>query len=420
VAVSLLAWGFLELIHQIQVGVFTDLPSGLGFDEVPWWWPLPILVLAGIPVAFALRLPGAGGHLPAKGLAVATTTPNMLVGVFIAAVASLGLGLVLGPEAPLIALGGGFTLLMVTQLKKDAPQQMLLVLGAAGSFAAISMIFQSPLVAAVLVIEATGLGGPTLPLILLPGLLAAGIGSLTFIGISNWGALNTSAYSLGPLPLPPFASPTWAEVGWSVVLAVVAALLVFAIRRGGLGTVKVVTQRPLLLVPAAGGAVAILAIVFEQLTDHGTDQVLFSGQEALPGLIAQSSTWSMGALALVIICKGAAWALSLGAFRGGPTFPALYLGAAGGLLASHLPGLSTTPAVAVGMAAMAASMLRLPLSSIVIATALTATAGAGSTPLIIVSAVTAYLVTLWLDRPPAAATPVQPGATSSEDLPHQP
>ncbi|HEY8093782.1 MAG TPA: hypothetical protein VID93_08355, partial [Acidimicrobiales bacterium] len=71
-------WGFLELIHQIQVGVFTDLPSGLGFDEVPWWWPLPILVLAGIPVAYALRLPGAGGHVPAHGLTVATTTPNMV------------------------------------------------------------------------------------------------------------------------------------------------------------------------------------------------------------------------------------------------------------------------------------------------------------------------------------------------------
>ncbi|HEY8093783.1 MAG TPA: chloride channel protein [Acidimicrobiales bacterium] len=161
----------------------------------------------------------------------------------------------LGPEAPLIALGGGFTLLMVTQLKRDAPQQMLLVLGAAGSFAAISMIFQSPLVAAVLVIEASGLGGPTLPLILLPGLLAAGIGSLTFIGISNWGALDTSAYSLGALPLPPFASPTWAEVGWSVVLAVVAAVLVFAIRRGGLKTVEVVTRRPYLVVPAAGAVV---------------------------------------------------------------------------------------------------------------------------------------------------------------------
>jgi H+/Cl- antiporter ClcA len=91
--------------------------------------------------------------------------------------------------------------------------------------------------------------------------------------------------------------------------------------------------------------------------------------------------------------------VSLGTFRGGPTFPALYIGAAGGLLASYLPGLSVTPAVAVGMAAMAASMLRLPLSSIVIATALTMVAGGGSAPLIIVAAVTAYLVTLGLDGP---------------------
>jgi H+/Cl- antiporter ClcA len=146
--------------------------------------------------------------------------------------------------------------------------------------------------------------------------------------------------------------------------------------------------------------VALLAILFAQVTDHGTEQVLFSGQAALPGLISQSATWSVSALLLVVACKGLAWAVCLGTFRGGPTFPALYIGAAGGLLASHLPGLSITPAVAVGMAAMAAAMLRLPLSSIVIATTLTAAAGAGAAPLIIVGGVTAYLVTLWLARPP--------------------
>ncbi len=398
--VSLLAWGFLELIHQIQQGLFTDLPNGLGFDEVPWWWPLPILVLAGIPVAYAVRLPGAGGHVPAEGLTMARTTPDMLFSVLLAAIASLGLGLVLGPEAPLIALGGGFTILMVSQLRKNAPQQMLMVLGAAGSFAAISMIFQSPVVAAVLVIEASGLGGPTLPVILLPGLLAAGIGSLTFIGICNWAALDTSAYSLAPLSLPSFASPTWGEVGWSIVLAAIAAGLVFVVRRIGLEGVKVAAKRPAVVLPVVGAVVAVLAIVFAQITDHGTEQVLFSGQDALPGLVAQSSTWSISALVLVILCKGLAWGVSLGTFRGGPTFPALYLGAAGGLLASHLPGLSITPAVAVGMAAMAAAMLRLPLSSVIIATALTIHSGAGSAPLIIVGAVTAYLVSLWLDRPP--------------------
>jgi H+/Cl- antiporter ClcA len=259
------------------------------------------------------------------------------------------------------------------------------------------MIFQSPVVAAILVIEATGLGGPTLPIILLPGLLAAGIGSLTFVGIAHWTGLNTSAYSLAPLVLPAFKSPTWPEIGWSVALAVVAAVVVFVIRRIGLEGAKVAARRPYVVLPVAGAVVALLAILFAQVTTHGTEEVLFSGQEALPGLVAQSSAWSMGALALVLLCKGAAWAVSLGTFRGGPTFPALYLGAAGGLLAAHLPGLTATPAIAVGMAAMAAATLRLPLSAIIIATALTIHAGAGSAPLIIVGAVTAYLVSVWLD-----------------------
>ena len=108
VVVSLASWAFLELINQIQIGVFTDLPGDLGFNSVPWWWPLPVLFLAGFPVAFAIaRLPGNGGHIPANGLQMGTTEPNMLPGVVLAAVATIGLGLVLGPEAPLIAFGRG-------------------------------------------------------------------------------------------------------------------------------------------------------------------------------------------------------------------------------------------------------------------------------------------------------------------------
>jgi H+/Cl- antiporter ClcA len=405
IAVSLLAWGFLEVVHDIQQLVYVHLPSGLGFDSMPWWWPLPVLVVAGFPVAYAVSLPGAGGHVPAEGLKVSATTPDMLVGILIAALASLGLGVVLGPEAPLIALGGGCTLLVVTQLRRDVPQQALLVLGAAGSFAAISMIFESPVVAAVLVIEATGLGGPTLPVVLLPGLLAAGVGSLTFIGVSHWVGLDTSAYSMAPLPLPAFAAPTWGDIGWSVLLAVAAAALVFVVRRLGLGVARLPARRPYVVVPLAGAVIAVVAIVFNQTSDHGVAQVLFSGQDTLSGLVADSGTWSAGALAWVVVCKGVAWAVSLGAFRGGPTFPALFIGAAGGLLASHLPGLGVTPAVAVGMTAMAASMLRLPLSAIVIVTALTLPAGAGSAPLIIVAAVTGYLVTVWLSSHETADAP---------------
>ena len=59
---------------------------------------------------------------------------------------------------------------------------------------------------------------------------------------------------------------------------------------------------------------------------------------------------SLSTLALLLLFKGLAWSLSLGNFRGGPTFPALFLGAVGGLLAAHLPGLVRDPAVAVLMA----------------------------------------------------------------------
>jgi len=65
--VSFAAWGFLELVHQIQVGVFTGLPKDLGYDVgAPMWWYLLVLALAGLIAAAAIeRLPGRGGHVPA-------------------------------------------------------------------------------------------------------------------------------------------------------------------------------------------------------------------------------------------------------------------------------------------------------------------------------------------------------------------
>ena len=72
VVVSLAAWAFLELIHQIQVWVFADLPGDLGYRSPPMWFYVVVLGLAGLAVALAIvRLPGNGGHVPAEGLKVA-------------------------------------------------------------------------------------------------------------------------------------------------------------------------------------------------------------------------------------------------------------------------------------------------------------------------------------------------------------
>ena len=116
--------------------------------------------------------------------------------------------------------------------------------------------------------------------------------------------------------------------------------------RGGLLTYQFVSRRQmLLLLPAIGLIIGGLAIAFSQITGKSVDEVLFSGQDQLPGLISQAGTWSLAALAWLIVFKGLAYGLSLGSYRGGPTFPALFLGAAAGIMCSHLPGFPLSAAV---------------------------------------------------------------------------
>src|SRR4051794_18496077 len=206
---SFASWGFLEGVHQIPVGGFEKLPREVGYDNgAPVWWPLPVLALAGLITAFAIeRLPGQGGHPPAGGLATGSTQPIELPGVLLAAAATIGLGVVLGPEAPLIALGSGLGIFAVKLLRRDAPDQLVAVTAAAGSFAAISFIFGSPLVGAVILIEAAGLDRRRLMVVVPVGLLAAGIGSLVSIGMGAWTGLSSRDYALAPLALPAFPRP---------------------------------------------------------------------------------------------------------------------------------------------------------------------------------------------------------------------
>jgi H+/Cl- antiporter ClcA len=411
VVAAFAAWCFLELTHQVQVGVFEKLPELFGYDDAPVWWPLPVAALAGLIVAFAIvRLPGHGGHVPAKGLSTGATLPIELPGVMLAGLATIGLGLVLGPEAPLIALGGGLGLLAVRLLRKDAPDELATLVAACGTFSALALVFDSPVIAAVILIEATGLGGPQQRMLLIPGLLAAGIGSLVSIGMGSFTGLSSSDYALGALSLPAFDRPDVPDFLWTVPFAAAVALGSFVIFRVARGTERVVNLRPFITLPAAGLVVAGLAIAFFELTDKGVGEVLFSGQDQLPGLITAAGTWSLGALALLLAFKGLAWAISLASFRGGPTFPAMFLGAAGGLLASHLPGFDLTPAVAVGLGAAVASVLRLPLSAVVLALLLTANSGAAAAPLVIVGVVTAYLTTLALSARATASAPVADAA----------
>ena len=180
-------------------------------------------------------------------------------------------------------------------------------MAAAGSFAAISSIFGSPVIGAIIIIEAAGLGGPTLPLVLLPGLLAAGIGSLAFIGMGALTGVSTAAYAIVPLDLASYPRPDVAAFGWTIALAVAAALVTFAVIRLGVATKGLVAGRPFVVVPVAALAVGALAIAFFEVTGEPANLVLFSGQDAMGPVVQKVSDLSLAALALLIVFKGLAW-----------------------------------------------------------------------------------------------------------------
>ena len=402
IPVAAVAYFFLAFVAKAQTFAFTDLPQDLGLGS-PLWWPVLPLALSGLLVGLTLHyLPGTGGHRPAEGFkAGGAVEPRDLPGVVLAALATLCLGAVLGPEAPLIALGSGLGVLAVLLVKKDAPQQAVGVIAAAGSFAAIATLMGSPLTGAFLLMEAAGLAGPMMGVVLVPGLLAAGIGALIFIGLDSWTGLGT--FSLTIPNLPASTAPTVAELAWAVAIGVVAAVLGRLVRTGALWLQPFVERRQVLLTPVVGVLVALAAILFEAVTDKDASFVLFSGQDALPDLVHQASSWSAGALVLLLACKGVAYSLSLSCFRGGPVFPGMFLGGALGLLAAQLPGLSTIAGVGIGIGAFSVAMLKLPLVSVLLPSLLLLSDAASLMPLIIVGVVTSYVVSARLTPRPATA-----------------
>ena len=102
-----------------------------------------------------------------------------------------------------------------------------------------------------------------------------------------------------------------------------------------------------------GLAVGLAAQIADWLGADPQD-VLFSGQASVPALVAEDSA----KIVLVLLAaKAVAYAICLGCgFRGGPVFPAIFLGIALAMFAVIWFDVSPTLAVAVGAAAGVAAV----------------------------------------------------------------
>jgi hypothetical protein len=179
---------------------------------------------------------------------------------------------------------------------------------------------------------------------------------LIFIGLGRWTGLGT--LSLSVPDLPPASALTVGQLCWAVVIGAIGAVLGTGIRRLALMLEPVARLHVMLVTPMMGLVIAALAIVYAQTTGHSTADVLYSGQSQLGPLLSQSATYSFGALVLLLVCKSLAYTAALGSFRGGPIFPAAFVGAAVGVALSHLPGLPVLAGASMGIAAMSVTVLR--------------------------------------------------------------
>jgi H+/Cl- antiporter ClcA len=404
--VSLAAFGFLALTPAIETVLWTTIPENLGFSGTAWWWILLVPTVGGLIAGLVVRhLPGGGGHEPIKGFTPDPVLPRAIPGVVLAALASLSFGAVLGPEAPLLALGSalGLWFARIGRLSGEVAP----LAAAAGLFASISALFGNPLLAAFLVLEAVGMAGLTAPLaaVLLPGMLSAAIGYLLITGIRSWSGIEISGFPA--LDLPAYPTVVLMDLLWAVVLGIVLAALVAAVRVVAERAHALTSTHPGFMAPGAGLLVGVAALLFAAGSGEHADLVLFSGESSTPTVVSSGASWGAGVLALLLLLKSLAYAISLGSlFRGGPVFPALFLGATVGVLLSELvPDVSLTASVVVGMAAATSAMLRLPLSAVLLAVLLGGSTALEATSLALIASVVAFVATRVLERSRAARSP---------------
>ena len=236
------------------------------------------------------------------------------------------------------------------------------------------------------------------------------VGALVFVGLDSWTGLGT--FSLALPSVPPVDTPSLATMCWAVAAGVLCAGLTWCIRWVGLHLRPIVHLNRVLVTTVLGLAIGLIAMGYQLASDKSFTQVLFSGQDALPELVTHATEYSLGVLILLIACKALVYGMSLSAFRGGPVFPALFIGGAIGIAASGLPGMSPAPAIGMGIGAMCAAMLRLPLTSALLAILLLGTDGLSVTPQVVVAVVVAFLIASVVPVPEPHGRPHRSGARS--------
>lgn len=347
-----LAFGYvvLEIVNAGIAYIWETVPSG--WETTPIWYVVGILLLAAVLVYVIRTYIGDAGHSPLGGIRVSSLTPKEYVGTILAILASLFGGVVLGPEVALVASGSVVGGLVATWFKHTDAQSEKRIVGF-GALGAILALFVGPLLA------------------------------------------GTASLGAGP------TSIAVDQLGWAIVVAVIATGAVTIARLIGFLVARTAGPQPhLWILVGAALVIAVSALVMHYTTGEPVLYVVTSGEELITELPTLTSITTVAA---IIICKAIAYAVSLGAgFRGGPFFPAMFIGAASGLLvALALPSGPEVPAaivVGVVAAVIATAPMKWPIA-IVLGIVIGFVMGTWTlVPAALIGAVVARAIPRWGDR----------------------
>jgi len=394
------ATAFLYVVHELQHAVFTSVPKALGIDGAPWWWTGILLLIGATIVLIAQRLPGHTGPSPLTGFHF--DNPLQVVpGILLAAAGSLIFGIALGPEAPLIVLGSALGVLLLRRTRND---RAIKAGGFLGGTAAIGAIFGNPFITMFMILEFAAFGVAPSSLIL-PVLVALGASYLVQIGL--WNIPGVGVHSLSLPNLPAYDHIHVGDLLVAALVAIVAGIVTVSARELALRFERVAKSKPAIALYATAIITTIGVLIAVEGFGATNDEILFSGQTGMPQLIAETS---LGLVVVVLIIKLIAYATALGGgFRGGPIFPATFLGVGVAVAGSLIfPEVGVSALAATGIAAGSAAMIKLPATSALLGMLLISGAGAAIAPFAILGAVVGLIVRLIAERrleSPADAAP---------------
>lgn len=267
---------YLKILHVALDFLWTDIPNWIANDALEAAYTLAFLAVGATLVVYLRRSTGVFGHSPLDGLAVRMDPIRNSLISLAAVVISLFSGAVLGPEAGLIALGTALGVWFSQRAKADDKESDQLVKVA---------------------------------------VLGAVIGLVVNMGVGQ----TVNIVSV-PIEL------AWLDLMWAIPVSIVAALVIVAVRLPAYYLRYWGDVRPPHVYRGTiiGVLVAAVAVAGVGITRVDPRLILGSGE----GYIAQVlEITSLSTLVVIIIAKGSAYALCLGGgLRGGPIFPAMFIG----------------------------------------------------------------------------------------------